>query len=82
MNHPKRGRALIFNHENFNSNLELKARSGTAKDRDNLYIRLRELDFEVSYFNDLTYSELNNEIVKCKTSFHLFNSEFTLNSCF
>lgn len=68
MNHAKRGKAYIFNHENFLPSLELKARSGTAKDRDNLYMRLRELDFDVTYFNDLTFNELNTEIIKCKTS--------------
>ena len=78
MNHLKRGRALIFNHENFNSNLELKSRSGSAKDRDNLYMRLRDLDFEVSFFNDLTFSELTMEIVKCKTNSHIFYSKFFL----
>merc|ERR1711928_130357 len=70
MNHPKRGRALIFNHENFEPNLELKARSGTAKDRDNLKERLEELDFEVSCHNDLTYSELIIEIVKLAREDH------------
>ena len=65
MNHVKRGKACIFNHENFNPNLDLKPRAGTAKDRDNLYMRLRELDFDVTYFNDLTFNELNTEIIKC-----------------
>lgn len=68
MNHAKRGKAYIFNHENFLPSLELKARSGTAKDRDNLYMRLRELDFDVTYFNDLTFNELSSEIAKRKTS--------------
>merc|ERR1712071_549788 len=70
MNHLKRGKALIFNHENFNPNLELKARLGSAKDRDNLYMRLRDLDFEVSFFNDLTYSELNMEIIRLASDDH------------
>lgn len=66
MSHSKRGKACIFNHENFNPNLDLKPRAGTSKDRDNLYMRLRELDFDVTYYNDLTFHELNNEIMKCK----------------
>ena len=66
MGHSKRGKAYIFNHENFNASLELKPRSGTAKDRDNLYMRLRELEFDVTYFNDLTFNELSSEIMKCK----------------
>ena len=79
MNHLKRGKALIFNHENFNPNLELKSRSGSARDRDNLYMRLRDLDFEVSFFNDLTYSELTREIMKCKAKYHFHFSGFILN---
>ena len=78
MNHLKRGKALIFNHENFNPNLELKARLGSAKDRDNLYMRLRDLDFEVSFFNDLTYSELNMEIIRCKAEIKLYNPMYFL----
>ena len=66
MLHPKRGKALIFNHENFIPQLDLKARSGTAKDRDNLYARLRELDFEVTFFNDLTFNEMNSKLVECE----------------
>ncbi len=78
MNHIKRGKACIFNHENFNPNLDLKPRAGTAKDRDNLYMRLRELDFDVTYFNDLTFNELNTEIMKCKYSpyYRIISSSF------
>ena len=61
-----------FNHENFNASLELKPRSGTAKDRDNLYMRLRELEFDVTYFNDLTFNELSSEIMKCKKAFYFY----------
>ncbi|XP_057366015.1 caspase-1-like [Daphnia carinata] len=70
MNHAKRGKAYIFNHENFNPNLDLKTRAGTSKDRDNLYVKLRELDFDVTYFNDLTFNELNTEIVKLANEDH------------
>ena len=52
---------MIFNHENFNPNLDLKSRSGSTRDRDNSLIMLRDLDFELSFFNDLTYSELTME---------------------
>lgn len=70
MNHLKRGKAYIFNHEHFIPNLRLKTRTGSAKDRDNLYLRLRNLDFEVSLFNDLTYSELTTEIIKLADDDH------------
>lgn len=76
MNNKKRGKAYVFNHENFNPGLELKPRMGTAKDRDNLYMRLRELDFEVKYFDDLTFFELTNKIVSCKYVYELFAFQF------
>ena len=43
MDHPKRGRAYIFNHETFNPHLNLPPRTGTAKDRHDLSERLQEL---------------------------------------
>lgn len=76
MNHPKRGKAYIFNHEQFNQELDLKSRSGTNKDRDNLYMRLRELEFEVSYFNDLTFNELHIKLIECKHFIYSFYLPF------
>ena len=29
-------------------------------------MRLRELDFEVTHFNDLTFNEMQNRIMECK----------------
>jgi len=70
MDHPKRGKAYLFNHEHFNPNLDLNSRSGTAKDRDSLYMRLRELDFEVTHFNDLTFNEMQNRIMELASEDH------------
>ena len=69
---------IYNNHENFNEDLGLKIRSGSAADRDNLFMNLRYLDFQVSLFNDLTFKELKEEIVICKTNFHIFYSKFFL----
>lgn len=71
MGHAKRGKAYIFNHEYFNANLELNPRPGTNKDRDDLRKILRELDFDVTLFNDLTFNELNMEIIK-RTLTHFY----------
>ena len=58
MNHRRRGKAMIFNHKNFDPRLGLKARNGTDRDRDNLRITLRNLDFEVKVYDDLPYKEM------------------------
>lgn len=57
MDHPKRGLAVIFNHENFDIK-SLKSRSGTKVDRDNLKESLSRLSFDVKVYNDLTYGEI------------------------
>jgi len=33
-------------------------------------MRLRELDFEVTYFNDLTFNEMNNHIMELASEDH------------
>jgi caspase-like apoptosis-related cysteine protease len=47
MNHTRRGMAIIFNHENFNSWF-LKPRDGTNVDCDNLKRTMQGLGFEVT----------------------------------
>jgi len=58
MNHRRRGKALIFNHMNFDQKLQLKIRKGTNCDRDNLRDTLMELDFEVNVFDDLHFDKI------------------------
>ena len=67
MDHPKRGRAYIFNHETFNPHLNLPPRTGTAKDRDDLSERLKELEFEVTCYNNPTAGEINIALLECKS---------------
>ncbi|KAG5880452.1 hypothetical protein JTB14_028785 [Gonioctena quinquepunctata] len=57
MDHPKRGLALIFNHEVFECG-GLKSRSGTNEDCKNLKECLVALGFDVQVFKDLNYSEV------------------------
>lgn len=56
MSHPRRGVALIFNHQFFD---RLSARSGSSKDCYNLSDQLRLLGFEIQIHNDLSYSQLS-----------------------
>lgn len=61
MNHPKRGIALIFNHEHFDIG-SLKSRMGTNVDSSNLYNTFRNLHFDVSMYKDFKYNEMIAEI--------------------
>ncbi|NXO08637.1 CASP6 protein, partial [Oriolus oriolus] len=53
MNHPRRGVALVFNHEHFYWQLMMPDRRGTMADRNNLKRSLTDLGFEVRLFDDL-----------------------------
>jgi hypothetical protein len=57
MRHPRRGVALIFNHQKFD---RMPSRTGTARDCQNLSIQLKNLGFDIRVHNDLTYMELSS----------------------
>lgn len=61
MKHKKRGIALIFNHEHFDS-YSLKTRAGTNVDAENLFQTLIGLNFEVRIRKDFRFSEIHDEI--------------------
>lgn len=64
MHHGKRGYALIFSHEYFNDNLQLKPRNGANVDASNLEMVLRKLNFTVVLVKDAAFIELYEQ---CKT---------------
>lgn len=64
MNHKYRGKAVIFNHENFEVR-DLKSRSGTGTDCYHLESALRNLGFEVTPYVDLTLNELDKKLDYC-----------------
>jgi len=70
MGHRRRGRAFIFNHMNFESKLQLKARNGTHCDRDNLKVVLRQLDFDVEVHNDLPCREIERILEQASMEDH------------
>jgi caspase 7 len=70
MNHFKRGRAVVFNHENFCPSLELGRRYGTERDKVNLKDTLTKLGFDVTTFDDLTYQEVCAEAKKMAREDH------------
>ncbi|XP_075217421.1 caspase-1-like isoform X4 [Lycorma delicatula] len=59
MDHKKRGVAIILNHEHFDIP-NLKSRTGTAADCENLRTTLMSLGFEVRKYDDLTSSQIDH----------------------
>lgn len=66
MNHLKRGLALIFNHESFDSHAP---RRGTHVDRDRLNNTLKSLDFEVRIFENLKIEQIKHVLSDGKWEF-------------
>lgn len=62
MDHPKRGLALIFNHESFSSGLS--PRTGTNVDCDDLKNCLAGLGFEVEHYQDLKFKAIKARLAK------------------
>ncbi|CAG0891170.1 unnamed protein product, partial [Darwinula stevensoni] len=70
MDHPRRGKALVFNHEVFHEDTELSRRDGTNQDRERLVHALGNLGFEVIIFNDKTYQHIMEAIDKVAQENH------------
>lgn len=62
MDHEKRGRAIIFNHEKYNPSLNLTERSGTNTDKIILKQRFEKLKFEVDVYDDLTVADIKKHL--------------------
>ena len=66
MGHKRRGDAIIFHHEKFDTNLELKPRDSDKKLLTKLVNVLKGLEFSVCVYEDLTYKEIAKKITTCK----------------
>lgn len=55
----------ILCHQNFNSNLDLGRRFGTERDKLSLQQTMKNLGFDVTAHDDLTYHEVAKEVEKC-----------------
>lgn len=55
MDHKKRGKAIILNHEHFERD---ESRDGTMKDVEKISKTMEVLGFEVEVHNDLDYSNI------------------------
>jgi len=74
MSHPKRGVALIFNHQKFD---RMASRSGSDKDCRDLSNQLSALGFEIRIREDLTLTELYKELYKSKCDLSLLSVMYT-----
>ncbi|XP_034245432.1 caspase-1-like [Thrips palmi] len=63
MSHPRRGKAVIFNHDTFNID-GLSPRSGSEVDVKNLVQTYEGLGFEAIVHQNLTFTEIKSEISK------------------
>ncbi|XP_022110709.1 caspase-6-like [Acanthaster planci] len=61
MDHPKRGLAMVFNHENFSMSVGMNRRIGTELDARNLRKHLGKIGFEVVVFQDLRIGEIKRQ---------------------
>jgi caspase-like apoptosis-related cysteine protease len=64
MQHRRRGRAVIFNHDIFATG-HYAPREGSKTDVKNLCEKLGSLQFDVTVHDNLEYSAIKNTITKC-----------------
>nr|ACU11588.1 caspase-1-like protein [Heliconius melpomene] len=72
MNHKNRGIAVIFNHEHFDIH-NLKSRTGTNVDCDNLSKVLKSLGFRVTILNNLKFEDVNRYLQQVAEMDHTEN---------
>jgi hypothetical protein len=70
MEHDKRGKAIIFNHEKYEDYLRIPERTGTKIDKLCLKQRLEKLKFEVDIFDDLSRDDINKKLYESKYYVH------------
>jgi caspase-like apoptosis-related cysteine protease len=64
MQHKRRGHAVIFNHDTFDSS-DYEPREGSQIDVKNLEEAFRSLLFDVTIHNNLEYSKIKKVISAC-----------------
>lgn len=69
MSHARRGHAIIFNQRKF-TDIRLDERVGTNIDRDNLQQELTRLQFTVTVYDDMKWSQIRSIVEKLANSDH------------
>ena len=70
MNHNRRGKAVIFNHDVFKNN---SSRPGSAVDVSILTETYEELGFEVVIYENLKFTDVQNAIIERKFKQRVLN---------
>jgi len=70
MDHEKRGRAIIFNHEKFEDYLRVEKRTGTNTDKIRLKQCFEKLKFDVDVFDDSKVDEIRNKLTEISKAGH------------
>ncbi|ESO87340.1 hypothetical protein LOTGIDRAFT_210703 [Lottia gigantea] len=70
MNHPRRGKAVIINNVNFNTQARLNRRKGSRQDSDSLADCLRGLNFTAEKHEDKTTGEISKIFEKVAAEDH------------
>ncbi|XP_046632334.1 caspase-1-like isoform X2 [Daphnia pulicaria] len=78
MEHKRRGDAIIFHHEKFDSNLELTPRENDKDLLNKLINVLNDLQFNVCVCEDWTYKQIEKKITKLATKEDHRNSDCIL----
>lgn len=68
MNHKNRGKCIIFNHETFD--LSFDKREGSTLDAERLQKTFGKLGFDVETHNNLTHSEIMDQIDRGKNDIY------------
>ncbi|GAB6023667.1 hypothetical protein CHUAL_008432 [Chamberlinius hualienensis] len=72
----KRGLALIFNHKVYEKDLGMEPRDGTEFDSLNLQKVFKQLGFTVKVYDDLTLTQIKEELAKASADGHQDNDCF------
>ncbi|KAI9555367.1 hypothetical protein GHT06_017882 [Daphnia sinensis] len=73
MQHQRRGKAYIFNHDLFDASLKLGERVGSKTDVENLERALSQLDFKVSCFHNCDITSVRKNIKQLAEQDHTDN---------
>jgi hypothetical protein len=64
MKHSRRGKCLIFNHQNFDTNTGCKPRLGTDIDANSIVKCFFNLEFNIQQFNDASYRDIRDSLIR------------------
>ncbi len=64
MKHSTRGKCLVFNHHNFDTNTGCTPRPGTDVDANAIVKCFFNLEFNIQLFNDASYKDIRDSLSK------------------